>query len=313
MPEVAQQPLVVVVGPTASGKSGLAVQLAHRLEEQGSAGEIISADSMQLYRGMNIGTAKVTGAEQQGVAHHMLDTLEITEEASVADYQQQARAVIADIRSRGRTPILTGGSGLYVRAVIDVIEFPPTDPEVRAEVSALLEAKGAAEVRSQLREADPESASVINDERRLVRALEVVRLTGRSFTSYMPQRAHEPALEPVLQLGLRLDRETLHQRIAARVRSMDELGLFQEVAALETAGLRSGRTASRAIGYLQHLRLLDGEVSPEQALEDTIIATRKFARRQETWFRADPRITWLTAPSPTLVEEAMEVIRAETG
>lgn len=310
---MAQQPLVVVVGPTASGKSGLAVQLAHRLEELGAAGEIISADSMQLYRGMNIGTAKVTGAEQQGVPHHMLDILDVTEEASVSEYQQQARAVIADIRRRGRTPILTGGSGLYVRAVIDVIEFPPTNPEVRAEVSALLQDKGAAEVRRQLREADPESASVINDERRLVRALEVVRLTGRSFTSYMPQRVHEPALQPVIQLGLRLDRETLHQRIAARVRSMEEDGLHDEVAGLAAAGLRSGRTASRAIGYLQHLRVLDGEVAKDQALEDTIVATRKFARRQETWFRADPRITWLTAPSPRLAEAAMEVIRAETG
>lgn len=313
MPEVARQPLIVVVGPTASGKSGLAVQLAHRLQDQGAAGEIISADSMQLYRGMDIGTAKVTGAEQQGVPHHMLDILDVTEEASVADYQQQARTVIADIRSRGGTPILTGGSGLYVRAVIDVIEFPPTDPQVRDEVSALLQSQGAAEVRRQLREADPESASVINDERRLVRALEVVRLTGRSFTSYMPQRVHEPAIEPVVQLGLRLDREILHQRIAARVRSMDEQGLHQEVVGLAAAGLRSGRTASRAIGYLQQLRVLDGEASPQEALEDTIIATRKFARRQETWFRADPRITWLTAPSPTLVEAAMEAIRAETG
>ena len=307
------QPLIVVVGPTASGKSGLAVQLAHRMGEHGAAGEIISADSMQLYRGMDIGTAKVTGAEQQGVPHHLLDILDVTEEAAVADYQQQARAVIADIRSRGRTPILAGGSGLYVRAVIDVIEFPPTDPQVRAEVTALLEAQGAAAVRAELREADPESAAAIKDDRRLIRALEVVRLTGRSFTSYMPQRIHHPRMEPVIQLGLRLQRDTLHQRIASRVHSMVEQGLPQEVRTLEAAGLRSGRTASRAIGYQQQLSVIDGTLTPEQAVEETIIATRKFARRQETWFRADPRITWLSAPSPTLVDEAVEAIRTRRG
>lgn len=310
---MAQQPLVVVVGPTASGKSGLAVQLAHRLGEEGAAGEIISADSMQLYRGMDIGTAKVTGAQQQGVPHHLLDILEVTEDASVADYQQQARAIITDIRSRGRTPILVGGSGLYVRAVLDVIEFPPTDPEVRAEVSALLDAEGAAEVRRQLRVTDEESAAVIKDDRRLIRALEVVRLTGRSFTSFMPQRVHEPTMEPVIQLGITVERSLLHQRIAARVHGMAESGLLQEVSALASNGLRQGRTASRAIGYQQYLQVLDGTATEEAAAEETIIATRQFARRQETWFRADPRITWLCAPSPDLVEKAMEAIRPETG
>lgn len=268
---------------------------------------------MQLYRGMDIGTAKVAGAEQQGIPHHMLDVLDITQEASVADYQQQARAVIADIRRRGATPILAGGSGLYVRAVIDVIEFPPTDPQTRAEVTALWEESGTNEVRRQLREADPESAAAINDDRRLIRALEVVRLTGRSFSSYMPRRIHEPSLEPVIQLGLRVERELLHQRIAARVHSMSEQGMLQEVAALDAAGLREGRTASRAIGYQQYLQVIDGDCSEETAVEETIVATRKFARRQDTWFRADPRITWLDAPSATLVDEAMEVIRPETG
>ena len=308
-----QQPLIVIIGPTASGKSGLAVQIAQRLSEEGSPAEIISADSMQLYRGMDIGTAKVTGAEQQGVPHHLLDVLDVTEEASAADYQRQARAVIADIRRRGATPILAGGSGLYVRAVIDVIEFPPTDTQTRADVTALWEEEGANEVRRQLRAADPESAATIKDDRRLIRALEVVRLTGRSFASYMPQRVHEPSVEPVIQLGLRIDRELLHQHIAARVQTMADQGLLQEVRSLEAAGLRHGRTASRAIGYQQFLRVIDGECSEATAVEDTVIATRKFARRQETWFRADPRIRWLTAPSPTLVDEAMEAIRTETG
>lgn len=308
-----QQPLIAITGPTASGKSGLAVEVARRLGDAGTPAEIISADSMQLYRGMDIGTAKVTGADQQGVPHHLLDVLDITEEASAADYQQQARAVIADIRRRGAVPILAGGSGLYVRAVLDVIEFPPTDPQARAQVTALWEEHGAAEVRRQLREADPESAAAIKDDRRLIRALEVVRLTGRSFSSYMPQRVHEPSVEPVLQLGLRTDRQLLHQRIAARVHHMAEQGLLQEVTALEAAGLRRGVTASRAIGYQQYLRVIDGEWTEQTAVDDTIIATRKFARRQDTWFRADPRITWLDAPSATLVDEAMEVIRPETG
>lgn len=312
-PEVNPQPLIVVAGPTASGKSGLAVQLAGRLAGSGSDAEIVNADAMQLYRGMDIGTAKIPVTERQGVPHHMLDVLKVTEEASVAAYQRQARQMIAEIRGRGNTPILAGGSGLYLRAVVDAIEFPPTDPQTRAQVAELLEAQGAAEVRRQLRETDPESASVIKDDRRLIRALEVTRLTGRSFSSYMPQRVHQPSLEPVIQLGLRVNRDTLHQRIAARVNTMTEQGLIDEVKSLEAAGLREGATASQAIGYRQHLRVLDGEATVEEAIEETITATRKLARRQDTWFRADPRITWLEAASRTLVEDALEAIRQRTG
>ncbi|WP_300343941.1 tRNA (adenosine(37)-N6)-dimethylallyltransferase MiaA [Nesterenkonia sp.] len=302
------KPLIVVAGPTASGKSGLAIQLAQWLE-----GEIISADSMQLYRGMDIGTAKVTAAEQQGIAHHMLDVLEVTEEASVADYQHQTRRIIDQIRSRGRTPILAGGSGLYIRAVTDAIEFPPTDPQLRAQITAELQASGAAALRDELRRSDPESAAVIADVRRLVRALEVVRLTGRSFSSYMPQRRYEPAVEPVVQIGLRVDRALLHQRIAERVHQMRSQGLLEEVRTLEAAGLRESRTASRAIGYQQYLRVIDGAWSEDQAVEDIITATRRFARRQETWFRADPRIHWLEAPSPQLLENAVEAIGPADG
>ncbi len=298
-------PLVVIVGPTASGKSALGIELARRLD-----GEIINADSMQLYRGMDIGTAKVTAEEAGEVPHHLLDVLEVTSEASVAAFQEQARQIVEQIRSRGRTPIMVGGSGLYVRAAIDVIEFPPTDPQLRARLSERLEEEGAAALRLELRATDPESAAVIKDDRRLVRALEVVQLTGRTFSSFMPQRTYEPRLGPVVQLGLDVDRTLLHERIALRVQQMAEQGMLQEVQSLEAAGLREGRTASRAIGYQQFLQVLDGEIDQAQAVESTTVATRKFARRQETWFRADPRVTWLSAPKENLPDAALEVIGA---
>jgi len=298
-------PLVVLVGPTASGKSSLGVELAHRLD-----GEIINADSMQLYRGMDIGTAKVTETESQGVPHHLLDVLDVTEEASVAAFQTRAREIIAEVRGRGKTPIMVGGSGLYVRAAIDVIEFPPTDKDLRTRLAQRLEDEGVGVLRNELRDKDPESAAVIKDDRRLVRALEVVLLTGRTFSSFMPQRTHEPSLEPVLQLGLKVDRELLHTRIAARVAQMSQQGMLEEVRGLEAIGLREGRTASRAIGYQQFLEVLDGTMTQAQAIEATTIATRKYARRQETWFRADPRITWLPAPSSSLVDQAQEAIIA---
>lgn len=302
------RPLIVLVGATASGKTGLGVELAQRID-----GEVINGDSMQLYRGMNIGTARISAEETCGVPHHLFDTLDVTEDASVAEYQQQAREIIADIRSRGKTPILVGGSGLYIRAAIDVIEFPPTDPELRAQIESELESAGPAALRERLRAADPESAAVIKDQRRLVRALEVIRLTGRSFTSFMPQRIYLPAVEPVIQLGLRVPRDLLHQRIAERVHQMKGAGLLQEVRDLDALGLRQGRTASAAIGYQQFLRVIDGALSEEQAAEETIIATRKLARRQETWFRADPRITWFDAPSQQLTDQAVEAIERKVG
>ncbi|WP_223881437.1 tRNA (adenosine(37)-N6)-dimethylallyltransferase MiaA [Nesterenkonia ebinurensis] len=306
-------PLIVLLGPTASGKTGLSIELAQRLAERGTPGEIINADSMQLYRGMDIGTAKATPEERQGVPHRLFDILDVTEEASAAQYQQLARQQIATTRERCSTPILVGGSGLYLRAVTDVIEFPPTDPRLREQIESELAAEGTAALREELRTADPESAAVIKDDRRLVRALEVIRLTGRTFTSYMPQRRYEPSAEPVIQLGLRVERSLLHRRIEQRVQHMQAAGLLTEVRQLEAAGLRRGRTAPAAIGYQQFLRVLDGALSEDQAVEETIIATRKFARRQETWFRADARITWLDAPAEDLTDKAMEAITARTG
>ncbi|MDO5492763.1 MAG: tRNA (adenosine(37)-N6)-dimethylallyltransferase MiaA [Nesterenkonia sp.] len=297
----ARAPVVVLVGPTASGKSALGVALARRL-----GGEIISADSMQLYRGMDIGTAKITAQESRSVPHHLLDVLDVTQEASVASYQQMARRAIADIRSRGRTPLIVGGSGLYVRAAVDEIDFPPTDPDLRAALHRRLDSEGAHVLRQELAAADPTSAETVRDDRRLVRALEVVTLTGRSFASYMPRRIHHEPMTPVVQIGLRVPRELLHRRIAARVREMVDEGLEAEVADLDRAGLRSGRTASAAIGYQQMLAVRDGAVTRQEAVEDIIVATRRLARRQETWFRADPRISWIDVDEDTSTEQITE-------
>ncbi|WP_022872387.1 tRNA (adenosine(37)-N6)-dimethylallyltransferase MiaA [Nesterenkonia alba] len=305
---MAHPPLIVVAGPTASGKSQLGVELAERLD-----GEVINADSMQLYRGMDIGTAKITAEEARGIRHHLLDVLEVTEEATASAYQRQARDVVADIRARGKTPIMVGGSGLYIRAAVDIIEFPPTDPDVRRQLEDRLQVEGPQALRAQLRAADPESAAVVQDDRRLIRALEVVTITGRPFTTFMPPHQYEPSVEPVVQLGLRVNREVLHQRIEDRVATMRRRGLLDEVRQLAAQGLRHGKTAQHAIGYQQFLRVLDGAISEDQAAEQTVTATRKFARRQETWFRADGRIHWLGAPAEDLTDRAEEAIRAATG
>ncbi|WP_413543146.1 tRNA (adenosine(37)-N6)-dimethylallyltransferase MiaA [Citricoccus nitrophenolicus] len=295
--ETGCRPVLAVVGPTGTGKSELALDLAERL-----GGEVVNTDALQFYRGMDIGTAKVPVAERRGIPHHLLDVLEVTEEASVARFQVQVRTVIEDIQSRGRRPVLVGGSGLYVRAALDELEFPPTDPEVRAHFEALGEGLGLEGLRAELARVDPVSAARLGDTRRMVRALEVHHLTGRTFTSYMPQRTY---LRPTVQIGLDLDRAVLHERLHARVLAMAEAGLLQEVHTLDAAGLRHGRTASRAIGYAQFLGVLDGESSLQEAVEGTATATRRFARRQLTWFRADPRVRWFDAAAPALAEEVL--------
>ncbi|GAA4769644.1 tRNA (adenosine(37)-N6)-dimethylallyltransferase MiaA [Citricoccus nitrophenolicus] len=295
--ETGCRPVLAVVGPTGTGKSELALDLAERL-----GGEVVNTDALQFYRGMDIGTAKVPVAERRGIPHHLLDVLEVTEEASVARFQVQVRTVIEDIQSRGRRPVLVGGSGLYVRAALDELEFPPIDPEVRAHFEALGEGLGLEGLRAELARVDPVSAARLGDTRRMVRALEVHHLTGRTFTSYMPQRTY---LRPTVQIGLDLDRAVLHERLHARVLAMAEAGLLQEVHALDAAGLRHGRTASRAIGYAQFLGVLDGESSLQEAVEGTATATRRFARRQLTWFRADPRVRWFDAAAPALAEEVL--------
>ncbi len=289
--------VIAVVGPTGTGKSDLALDLAGRL-----GGEIVNTDALQFYRGMDIGTAKLPMAERRGIPHHLLDVLDVTEEASVARFQAVAREVIEDITARGRRPVLVGGSGLYVRAALDELEFPPTDPAVRVRFEDLAARVGLDGLRERLREVDPVSAERIGDVRRAVRALEVHELTGRPFSSFMPQRAY---VRPTVQVGLDLDRAQLHARLHRRVAGMVEAGLVEEVRTLDAAGLRRGRTASRAIGYAQVLKVLDGEAELDWAIEDTATATRRFARRQLTWFRADPRVRWFDPTAPHLVDRVL--------
>ncbi len=294
------RPVIAVVGPTGSGKSDLGVSLALQL-----GGEVINADAMQFYRGMDIGTAKISVAERRGVPHHLLDIMDVREEASVSAFQASARSLITEIQGRGKYPILVGGSGLYVRAALDVLDFPGTDPQVRAGLERELEETGLEKMRERLRAVDPVSADRLGDGRRVVRALEVHQLTGRPFSSFMPVREY---FQPAVQIGLSMERSLLHQRLAARVDRMVDRGLLAEVEDLAGRGLREGRTAGRALGYSQFLRVLDGESSVAEAVEQTVVATRQFARRQLTWFRADPRITWLDWDDPELTGKAAAAI-----
>lgn len=309
----AQPPLVVVVGPTATGKSDLALDLALALD-----GEVVNADASQLYRGMDVGTAKTPPQERRDVPHHLLDVLDVREEASVAVYQRAARGAVADIRARGRTPVLVGGSGLYVRATLDVLEFPGTDAGVRARWEAEAARVGPQALHARLAEVDPAAARAVlpTNTRRVVRALEAIEVSGRPFSATLPRHEHPPGLAPVVQLGLRRPRPDLDARIDARVQRMAVDGLVEEVRALEAEGLREGRTASRALGYAQVLAHLAGECALEQALQDTATATRRFARRQESWFRRDPRVHWLDldveagTDAASLLARALDVVAA---
>jgi tRNA dimethylallyltransferase len=281
-------------GPTASGKTAVAVTVAHTLADSGISAEVVNADSMLVYRGMDIGTAKPTPAERGGVPHHLIDILEVTQTASVAEFQALARAAIADCRDRGAVPLLAGGSALYVHAILDDFAFPGTDAGVRARLEAELAELGPVELHRRLASVAPEAAAGIlpGNGRRIVRALEVVELTG-SYTSTLPEWQY--ALDDVLQFGLELPREVLDERIERRVHRMWADGLVDEVRRLAKRGLREGRTASRALGYRQVLAFLDGETSEDEARQATISGTRRFARKQLGWFRRDPRITWLPA------------------
>ncbi|MGW7489499.1 tRNA (adenosine(37)-N6)-dimethylallyltransferase MiaA [Streptomyces sp. NPDC054786] len=280
--------VIAVVGPTAAGKSDLGVALAQHV-----GGEVINADSMQLYRGMDIGTAKLTPEEQQGVPHRLLDIWDVTCAASVAEYQRLARAEIDRLLAEGRTPVLVGGSGLYVRGAIDALDFPGTDPEVRARLEAELADVGTGPLHARLAAADPEAGRAIlaGNGRRIVRALEVIEITGRPFTANLP--GHE-AVYDTLQIGVDVERPELDERIARRVDRMWEAGLVDEVRRLEGKGLREGRTASRALGYQQVLAQLAGECTEQEARDETVRATKRFARRQDSWFRRDPRVHWLS-------------------
>jgi tRNA dimethylallyltransferase len=300
------RPVIAVVGPTAAGKSDLSLVLARALD-----GEVVNADSMQLYRGMDIGTAKLTPAERRGVPHHLLDIWPVTQAASVSEYQLLARAAIADIQGRGRTPILVGGSGLYIRAALDNLEFPGTDPDLRARLEQELAEVGPAALHARLAGVDPAAAAAIlaGNGRRIVRALEVIELSGRPFSATLPQYE---SVFPALQLGIELPRPELDRRIAERVSRMWQAGLVGEVRRLAAQGLREGRTASRALGYAQVLGYLAGEWTEQEAAAQTVLATRRFVRRQESWFRRDPRVIWISG-GPEAAEAALKAVREADG
>ena len=300
-----QPPIVAVVGATAAGKTGLSLDLAERLD-----GEIVNTDAMQVYRGMDIGTAKVPPTERRGIPHRLLDLLDVTEPLTVAEFQGWAREAVSDIRARGRTPVLVGGSALYTRAVLDRFEFPGTDPAVRRELEAELARVGAPALHRRLAQVDPEAAAQIlpDNGRRIVRALEVVAFTGRPFSATLP--GHEYVDPRSIQIGVDIDRATLDPRIEQRVREMFDAGLVGEVRRLLEVGLARGRTARTAIGYREVTAYLTGEMTLEEAIDATTTATRRFSRRQDSWFRKDPRVVWIAWDDPDRIDRALRKIRA---
>jgi tRNA dimethylallyltransferase len=281
--------VVAVVGTTAAGKSDFAIEVALQRD-----GEIVNADSMQLYRGMDIGTAKLSEHQRRGVPHHLLDIWPVTQTATLAEYQHLALAAVDDIAQRGKVPIVVGGSGMYVHAVIDRWDIPGTDPDVRAQLEAELAEHGSEAMHAKLAAADPAAAIAIlpTNGRRIVRALEVVAMRG-SFSAQLPTFDPNPDLELI---GLRVERQALDERIDNRVDRMWQQGFVDEVRGLEREGLRQGITASRALGYAQVLGFLAGQCTEDDAREETARATRRFARRQESWFNRDPRIQWNRTP-----------------
>jgi tRNA dimethylallyltransferase len=293
-------PIVAVVGATASGKTSLSLDLAERLD-----GEIVNTDAMQVYRGMDVGTAKLPEAERRGIPHHLLDTLTVRDPATVAQFQAWARAAIADLRSRGRAAVLVGGSALYTRAIVDRFEFPGTDDSLRRELEVELERLGSHALHQRLAGVDPEAAAQIlpDNGRRVVRALEVVALTGRPYSASLPRLEYVDPL--TVQVGVDIDRPTLDARIVRRVEEMFDAGFVEEVEALLARGLADARTASRAIGYREVMGYLAGDRTLAEAIEQTTVATRRFARRQDSWFRKDPRIEWLPYDANDLVERAL--------
>ena len=297
--------VIVICGATATGKSDIALDIAEHI-----GAEIINADSMQLYRGMDIGTAKLKVSERRNIAHHMLDVLDVTEDSTVAWYQERARSAIAEIHGRGLHAIIVGGTGLYIKAILDDLNFPDTDPQVRANLEKLGEEFGAHYLFERLEELDPAAALAIDraNIRRIIRALEVIEITGKPFTANLP-REDSSRFPDALQFGLVMDREHLRDRIDLRVDRMWQEGFVAEVDQLITQGIRRGTTAQRALGYSQILAMRDGKLSEDEAKEETKRASRQYARRQETWFSRDQRIQWVATHQPRL-ETILEKINS---
>jgi tRNA dimethylallyltransferase len=295
--------LIVICGATATGKSDLAVTLAQEIDA-----EIINADSMQLYKGMDIGTAKITMEERKGVIHHLMDLLDVTQDANVAWYQENARAAISEIHGRGKNVIIVGGTGLYIKAILDELNFPDTDPVVRAALELEFATQGIDPLFERLEKLDPAAALAIDkaNSRRVIRALEVIKITGKPFTANLP-REESSRYPHAQQFGLVMDRDLLSERISNRVDRMWEQGLVAEVEKLMVAGITKGVTAQRALGYAQVIAQIEGKVTEEEAKEETKRATRQYARRQETWFSRDERITWIS-PSQNALQRILESI-----
>jgi tRNA dimethylallyltransferase len=300
--------LIAVVGPTGAGKSALAIEIAKHIIANGGKAEILNCDSMQFYKGMDVGTAKLTQAEQQGIRHHLFDFLEITDESTAAEYQQLARPLILDLQARGITPILVGGSMLYVAAVLNVFEFPARDEVLRAKLEQDLIDFGPHEMHRRLQALDPIAASRIIPEngRRSVRAIEIVTLTGEPFAAALPDVPED--WQPVLEIGINGDRDDLRARLETRVHKMWQQGLIDEVRSLESRGIREGKTSSVAIGYAQALRQIDGEIPEAEAIADTVRLTQKYARRQMSWFRRDQRIQWLDYQDSEATAKALAMV-----
>lgn len=303
--------IAVLVGATGTGKTAASLELAARIRDRGVGAEIVNADAMQLYRGMDIGTAKLPEAERQGVAHHLIDVLDVTDEASVAAYQRDARAAIEGIVLRGSVPIIVGGSGLYVASVVTDFRFPGTDPDVRARWESVLAERGLGHLVAELQRRDPEAAAAIDphNARRVIRALEIGEVTGEGARPGLAARS--TPWRPYAQLGLAVERAVLVERLDARVGEMWRAGLLDEVAALRERGLERGPTASRAIGYAQALDQLAGRCDEAEAIAATASLTRRYARRQVSWFRRDAATQWVDALDETARDAALTTL-AET-
>ena len=300
--------LIAIVGSTGTGKSELGLRIAERLESLGQSAAIINCDSMQFYKGMNVGTAKLSIAERRGVRHELLDWLEVTDESTAAAYQATARPLIEELQADGITPIMVGGSMLYIAAVLNTFEFPGNDEVYRAQLEAELIEHGPHEMHRRLAAIDPVAASriIVENGRRTVRALEIIHVTGQPFAAALPEETE--SWQPVVEIGLTGDRDDLRARLEQRVHKMWQNGLLDEVRGLEPKGLRAGKTASRAIGYAQALAQLDGEMAEADAIADTVRLTQKYARRQISWFKRDPRINWIDYADEANFEKALELV-----